>query len=155
MRNISSLSELRGSLKGLKTKQDLNKTQNVQELLVLTRVCLASSGLHLGLSGLPQLSGLRMDSCSPPSSRQEGFVSRRGHSDATDEEPEGENLPNAPHRRLREGEGERHTRKVKPGRCFLPSAAKTRATSELSRGGKTPLSCPCRGPRLSHVMLNY
>ncbi|XP_026173702.1 transmembrane protein 116 isoform X1 [Mastacembelus armatus] len=49
-------------------------------------------GLHLGLSGFPQLSGVRLDSCTSASSRQDLFFSGRGHSDAsaaiTEEEEE-------------------------------------------------------------------
>ncbi|XP_051255343.1 transmembrane protein 116 isoform X1 [Dicentrarchus labrax] len=60
------------------------------------------TGFHLGLSGIPQLSGLRVDSSTSPASRQEGFVSRRGHSDATAEGAEGEKLPNTPQHQLKD-----------------------------------------------------
>lgn len=111
----------------------------------LTWMCPLSSGFHLGLSGLPQQSGLRMDS-SPPS-QQEGLISRRGHSDASAEVTEKEKLPNSPHCRLRKS-GSRD--KLKTGRCFLSSAAKSREESlnfHFQQEGKTPRSCLCRGRR--------
>lgn len=109
----------------------------------MTGVCPLSSGFHLGLSGLPQLSGLRMDS-SPPS-RQEGFISRHGHSDASAEVTE-EKLPNGPHCQLR---GSVSSEKVKASRCFLHPAAQAPEESlsfHFQREGKTPrASCLCRG----------
>lgn len=80
----------------------------------------SSSGLHLHLSGFPQLSGLRRDS-SPPN-QQEGLISRHRHSDAAAEVTEEERLPKSSHNRLTES---RSGDKERTGRCFLSSAAKT------------------------------
>lgn len=102
----------------------------------VTRVHLLSSGFHLGLSGLPQLSGLRMDARTSPPGRQGGFVSRRGHSDASAAVAEEEKLPNAPHRQLND-----RSDKLRPSRCFSVACSKDRrGRSELSLSlrGKAP-----------------
>ncbi|XP_034408997.1 transmembrane protein 116 isoform X2 [Cyclopterus lumpus] len=74
------------------------------------------SGVHLGLSGLPQLSGLRMDSWRSPWSRQKGFVSRQGHSDASAEITEEDELPNTSHQLKRPRQTEKGAG-GKPGGC--------------------------------------
>lgn len=85
----------------------------------------SSSGPHLRLSRLPQLSGLRMDS-SPPN-RQEGLIPRHGHSDAAAEVTEEERLPKSSHSWLRES---RSGDNVRAGRCFLSSAVSLSARWE-------------------------
>uniref|UniRef100_A0A1A8NBI6 Transmembrane protein 116 n=2 Tax=Nothobranchius rachovii TaxID=451742 RepID=A0A1A8NBI6_9TELE len=54
---------------------------------------LHTSGSHRGLSGLPQLSGLRMDLCSPASSQSHVFFTRRGHPNTSAAVPAGQRLP--------------------------------------------------------------
>lgn len=120
------------------------KCVTTSSVTAVTWVHPLSSGSDLGLSGFPQLSGLRMDARTSPPSRQDGFIPGRGHSDASAAIAE-EKLPNAAQHQLRD--------RLRLRRCFLSSERKV-WTFTLLRG-KPPRSLLCRRQTLPPLILNH